>query len=127
MQDFSEGLIRILVANLSGILSEFVIQLINEQPDMSLVGQIDGNLEALMAARSGVDVVIVGASALYPPPGICSHLLNEVPNLKILVLSTSEAGATGYWLGVRRRRLKPVSATSLLKGIRDLYRQTPAL
>jgi chemotaxis response regulator CheB len=126
-QNFSEGLIRVLVVNLSGVLSEFVGQLVKEQPDMALVGQIEGNVEALIAARSGVDVVILGAAQLDPPPGICSHLLNEIPHLKILVVSTSEAKATGYWLGIRRSQFQTVSAISLINDIRNLYGQTPTI
>jgi chemotaxis response regulator CheB len=126
-QDLSEGVIRVLVVNLSGVLSEFVTELVKEQPDMTLVGQIEGNLEALVAARTGVDVVILGAAQLHPPPGICSHLLNEAPHLKILVVSTGEAKATGYSLGVRRFRFQALSAGSLIQDIRTLYGQTPTI
>jgi DNA-binding NarL/FixJ family response regulator len=120
--------IRVLAANLPGILGEVVARLIQHEPDMVLVGHIKGSIEVMLEAKSReVDVLILGAAVLTPPPGLCSLLLTEFPHLKILVLSTNTTGATGYWLGVRHYRLPVVSADSVISSIRQLYAETPSL
>ena len=126
-EDAQNSPIRVLIANLSGVLAQFVVQIIQEQPDMELIGQVHGPIETLIEARMQTDVLVLGAEQTYPPPGVCSHLLNETPTLKILVVSTENGAMTGYWLGVRRRRFPAVSPEMLLSNIRRLYAEMPAL
>ena len=110
---------RVLIANLSGQLETQLAQLIAQQPDMQLVGQAQTNLELLVLAGSGVDVVmIVDFDPVYPPPGICSHLLSEYPHLKILVVANADDTGMLYWLGLRRQQLRSVSENNLLSSIR---------
>ena len=119
-EELDDSPIRILLANLQGLFAQLVLRAIEDQPNMVLAGQVEGQMEILVAARAGVDVVILGAPQLKPIPGICSHLLNEFPHLKIMVLATHKDGAMGYWLGVRRCRIKMVSAATLLDGVKKL-------
>jgi hypothetical protein len=119
--------IRVLVANMSERLAQPVLQLIREQSDMTLVGQVQDNVNLLLAVGAGVDVVILGAPQVHPPPGICSHLLSEFPNLKILVLAMTSNLAVLYWLGLRHRQVNLVSATTLVKTIRRAYSLNPTV
>lgn len=118
--------IRVLVANLSGVLQQLVIELIQQQADMQLTGQVQGNLEMLEAAGENVDVLVHGAESPYPLPGICSHLLVEYPHLRIVVVGSSGEEATLYWLGLRRQHLPKVSGATLLNSIRHAHRLNPA-
>ncbi len=86
-----------------------------------MVGQVQGTINLLMAVGSGVDVLILGAPQAYPMPGVCSHLLSEYPDLRILVLASMGEAAILYWLGLRRQQLRPLSAAVLLSGIRHAY------
>ena len=113
--------IRVLVANLPVSLFERVMSLAVQQPDIVLVGQVQDPVELLMAVGSGVDVLILGAPQADPMPGICSHLLSEYPDLRILVLASTGEAAILYWLGLRRQQLHPLSAAALLSGIRHAY------
>ena len=117
---------RVLLANLSGVVAQLVAQLIQQQPDMVLVGPVHGDMELLMAVGEGADVVVLGATHTDEPPGICSHLLCEFPFLRILLLKSSGDTATLYWLGLRNQRLKTVTDTSLLTTIRRAYTLNPA-
>lgn len=112
--------IRVLMANLTEPMTRLVMELVGQHLQMRIVGQVQGHLELLFAARGGVDMVILGAPTLRPAPGIVSHLLNEFPETKILVLSTVEERGTGYWLGVRRCRFEYSNAESLFSTIETL-------
>ena len=128
--------IRVLVADLSGIMLELVTRLVEAQPDMTLVGQVQeqqgqvGLLFAVVRASAmadapqaiGVDVLVLGAQQVNPPPSICSRLLSEFPNLRILALSPNGDATMMYWLGLRRYKLRTVSQSSLLAGIKKAYR-----
>lgn len=119
--------IRVLVANLSGVLQHLVKELIEQQTDMQLTGEVQGTIEVLEAAGENVDIVVHGAEHPYPLPGICSHLLSEYPNLRILVVAPSGEEAVLYWLGLRRQQLRKVSSANLLKSIRRAHRLNPAI
>lgn len=119
--------IRILTANLSEGLSKLVVQMVEGEPRLKLVAQVQGQLEVLMAAALGVDVVVLGAPQVKPAPGIASHLLNEFPLIKIVVLSTTDDSARGYWLGVYDSLIDRSTTDTLLNGIDTLFRFTPSL
>jgi hypothetical protein len=121
------GKIRVLLANLSGVYAELLIDLLSREGDMHFVDNVQGQVEILLASREGVDVVILGAVQAYPPPGICTHLLNEYPHMKILVLEIQGSSAVGYWLGIRRSRLTNVTDATLISSIRSLFARTPTI
>lgn len=122
----SSDRIRVLLADLPGVMSDLLSDVIRGQPDMTLVGMAQDGIDLLVAAGQGVDVVIMGASQLSPPPGICTHLLSEYPDLRILVLAQSGDQAALYWLGLRRQRVHVLSAQTLMTNIRRVYRINPA-
>jgi len=119
--------IRILMANLSESLTRLVVEMVAQNLHMKIVGQVQGQLEVLIGAQIGVDMIILGAPKLKPAPGIVSHILNEYPNTKILVLSTSEDKGTGYWLGIHRCHIEYSTADSLRTGIQELSKMLPSM
>jgi len=119
--------IRVLLADVPGVIAPLLVQMIAQQPDMILVGQVEGSLEVLIAAGQGADVVILGAPQLRPPPGIISHLLNAFPTIKVMLFSHREDAAVGYWLGVRRCPVKVVTEQSILADVRRLHMLTPTV
>ncbi|HEY0070568.1 MAG TPA: hypothetical protein VGE04_11430 [Chloroflexia bacterium] len=127
MQIHDSNSVRILLANLPEPLTQLISELVEKQQYMHIVGHVEGRLEVLVAASSGVDLVIMGAVSLHPPPGIASHLLNEFPQIKIVVMSTTDDTAIGYWLGVHRKRINRSSVDTLLDEIEALFKATPTL
>jgi DNA-binding NarL/FixJ family response regulator len=119
--------IRVLTGNVLGIRMQLLRRLLEQQSDMVLVGETRDRVELLVAAAAGVDIVILGSPQVRPPPGICTHLLSEYPDLRIVVLSESSDAAVVYWLGLRRHRLRAVSATTLTGAIRRAYALNPTL
>src|SRR5688500_5374527 len=98
---------RVLLVDLPRGLGSELQRSIACQADMLLVDAGEpqpGDRIGLLAAADDVDVLVLGAADAYPPPGVCSHLLGEYPDLKILVVAKTGDIAVAYWLGLRRRR-----------------------
>ena len=123
--------IRVLVASMPALLVHIVTRSIMQEHDMALVAQdIEQDdqdpLTLLFRAGPDVDVLVMSALQVYPLPGVCSHLLSEYPDLRILVLSPSGDAAMLYWRGLRRQELTPFSPRTLLDGIRWAHALNPA-
>ena len=116
--------IRVLVANVPAQYGEMARRLIEEQPDMVVVAEVEGHLDTLLAATDGVDVVVVGALHADSLPPLCSHLLLEIPDLRIVVLPAGGDAGAAYWLGLRHQPLD-TSTTALADGIRCAYQIDP--
>ena len=110
--------IRVLLAGVPVTLYETAQQVIGEQPDIQLLGNARDRLDVLFAVSFGVDVLVLEANQLQPPPGICSHLLAAFPHLRILIHVTGGEDGILYWLGIRQRALPGLSNENLIDGIR---------
>lgn len=119
----SQQQIRVLVASIAGSLFQQIAQVIEQQPDMCLLGQVQDRIELLLAAEHA-DVVVLEAPQLDPPPGICSHLLSEYPGLKILVISTADGEMMIYWRALQQLRLNNESPPTLQVAIREAFALT---
>ena len=114
--------IRVLVANMAGVLLEIVMQAIEQQPDMKVRNYEKDQAGIAQAVGDETDVLIWGAPYAYPPPLICRDLWRLFPALKIFVLTPSGDPAVMYWLSVQQHRLKTVSVGTLLDSIRTVQR-----
>jgi hypothetical protein len=118
--------IRILLNNIPTILLQVLMPVFNDQQDMEVLPPIVGNnIDLLTSIRlfksSGkdVDVVILNLSPVKPPPPICSQLLGEWPDLKVLVINPFGDTAALYWRGLRQRKIQTPSAEKMIKLIRN--------
>jgi hypothetical protein len=114
--------IRVVVTDVPDVLYSKIAELVRAEPDMIIVGRVTDRVELLLAVDDRVEVVVLGAPHSTPPPGICSHLLNEYLNLKILVLAADTGELHIYWRGIRRKHLGALSEEALIGQIRDLHR-----
>jgi DNA-binding NarL/FixJ family response regulator len=114
--------IRVLVANLSRVLAEIIVQAIQQQADMALLHYAPDLADLPVGVEDQTDVLLLGAAHVYPPPEICRDLWETYPSLKVLVLTPSGDAAVVYWLSVERHRLKTVSAETLIRSIRHAHR-----
>ena len=114
----SEAVIRVLLATLPELLARVIGQAVESQPDMELSGHARDNWELLQMAGHGVDVIVMGAPAISPPPGICSHLFAEFPDVKILVVDPTGTSAIRYWLALRHSKTTLTTSRGLLANIR---------
>lgn len=118
--DQESSAVRVLMANVPATLEEWLARVVQDQQDIRIVGQISGYVEMLVAALQGVDVVVLGVEEFQPLPGICSHLLTECPDVKILLLSPLGDKAALYWMGLCRKDLQRVSPEAILETLRQL-------
>ena len=114
--------IRVLVANISGVLLGIVMQALQEQPDMTVRHYMQDLAGLALAVGDQTDVLIMAAPFVYPPPTICNDLWRSFPALKVLVLTVSGDAAVVYWLNVEQHRLKTVSTETLISSIRHVHR-----
>jgi DNA-binding NarL/FixJ family response regulator len=113
--------IRVLIANISGVILEIVMRAIQQQPDMTIRHYEEDLAGLALAIGDQTDVLIIDAPYLYPPPTICYDLWLSFPTLKVLVLTPSGDAAVVYWLNVERHRLKTVSVRTLARSIRRVH------
>lgn len=116
--------IHVLIANLSGVVAEIVKQTVQQQPDIKLLGNVEGWKE-IDAAVAEADVLVLGADNVYSPPENCLRLLSDHPNLKILVLTTTNDEAIAYWRALYCRQIQIISSQTLIESIRQIYSLSP--
>jgi DNA-binding NarL/FixJ family response regulator len=110
--------IRVLLADMPPPLREEFKQAIVAQPDMEAVGDVSASFELLVATgRTQADVVIIGLED-SELPGVCSHLLNEYPHVKILGVSADAQRALLYEVRARTVPVADVSAEGLISAVR---------
>jgi hypothetical protein len=121
-----QSAIRVLLANLPTLLAEWLTRALAEQEEIEIVDQLRRYVEMLLAAQKGVDVVVLSAQELQPRPGICSHLLSEFPDIKVMLLNPSGDKAILCWMGLRQKDLQIESAEALIGTLRHLDQITEA-
>jgi DNA-binding NarL/FixJ family response regulator len=81
--------IRILLAQLPNALQATIERALSEQSDM-VVNLAENHVEVLLAVgQTQADVVVIGMEHAQPP-GIVSHLLDEYPILRIILVDVDD-------------------------------------
>ena len=110
--------IRVLLAEMPRILRDVFKQVVADQSDMDVVGELFDPFGLLLAAgQTRADVVILGLHN-SEFPGICSHLLSEYPHIKILGVTEDGRRACLYELRPQKIPVGEVSPEGLLAAIR---------
>ena len=106
------------------MLSEVIKNMIEQQPDMELVGEVLDPLQLLRASRNTpVDVIIITPLEANGEPKICQMLLVEHPLLKIVTQSEKGEAAFIYQSGLHRKRINEPSGQSIFNAIREALLQ----
>jgi len=113
--------IRVMLASRPKMISDVIRNIIERQPDMKMVGEVIDPIKLLFATReTSVDVVIVTPLEVNGEPKICSHLLAEHPQLKVVTLSSKGEAAYLYQSGVPRLRINEPCGETILGAIRKV-------
>jgi len=110
--------IRVLLAEMPQMLGEVFRRVVRDQPDMTVVGEISDPLGLLLEVGSRRAQVVIMGSKTTQPPGICSHLFNEYPHVK--VLSVRADGRRALLCDLRPRRV--VIADASVQALLDIVR-----
>jgi hypothetical protein len=111
--------IRIVVIGLPQILRDVITDIVADQPDMELVGDLPENADPAMIEDLGGTFVAVGAGPSGELPDVCKGLLErQAHGLRILGLSAE--GRRGYLYELRPTEVAigDVSPERLLNVIR---------
>jgi len=100
------------------MLSDIVAEALGEQPDMELVGRNDNVKETVSEARHRSAEVVVMGLADSALPDECLALLNDLPRVKVLGVTTDGRRAYLYELRPQRSTLGEASPEGLIIAIR---------
>jgi DNA-binding NarL/FixJ family response regulator len=114
-----EEKIKVMLASRPKMLSQVIRSMIDHQPDMQVIGEVIDPIELLNAAGAmPVDVVIITPLKVDEQPRLCSHLLNEFPRLKILILSVDGRAGFLYQSNEPKLQIDDPSEDSILNALR---------
>jgi DNA-binding NarL/FixJ family response regulator len=113
--------IKVLLANGPDPLRTFLVDLLQPQNDVEVVGSVLEPIELLMAVEdTQADVVVLTLPDSGQIPGICSHLFDQYPHLLILALSPDNTKACVYQQVIAVEELMDISEENLLTAIRKV-------
>lgn len=118
------SVIHVLLANLTGVVAEMVQQTFQQQADIKLLGDIK-RWEDIDSEIAETDVLVLGVDDVYSLPEGCFQVLNNYPNLKIVLLTTTSDEAIAYWRALHCRQIQVTSSQSLIASIRQIYSLSP--
>jgi DNA-binding NarL/FixJ family response regulator len=112
--------IKVLLAIRPGMIAEVVRHLVEQQPDMAVIGDGIDLIELVSAIRTtGAEVVILTPADSDGEPGIGSYLLAMYPQLKIMALSAKGDTAVLYQSSSPQKRMDDVGEAAILGAIRQ--------
>jgi chemotaxis response regulator CheB len=89
---------RILMANRPRLMRELLVEMLQEEPWIEIVGEITQESEIRQVVRETVpDLLVVTAGARGRRPPICDELLQEFLTLRIIAVAPHENYAVCYW------------------------------
>jgi DNA-binding NarL/FixJ family response regulator len=115
--------IRVVLANHPMMIPDAIRQLVSEQEDMELVGDLRGPMEILQeTGRTKTDAVILGQEG-SEEPGLCSQLLAVYPDLTILSVTSDLTSVFTQQLCSRRERVVTGEPLDIVRTMRKAVRQ----
>jgi DNA-binding NarL/FixJ family response regulator len=111
--------IKIMLASRPKMISDVIRSLIEHQPDMTMIGEVIDPIRLLYAIKvTPVDVVIITPLKGNGEPKLCSHLLAQYPQLKILTLSAEGGIAYLYQSGTAKLIINEPTEKLIMETIR---------
>ncbi len=108
--------IRVLTANLIGVVGEFITQVLDQHLNIELVGNVRDWCEVKNLANQAA-IFIIGFENEIFSSETCLSLLIDHPKLKILVLKGNNDEGVIYWQVLHCEQVQVVSAQSLTESI----------
>jgi len=112
--------IRVLIANLIGVVAELITQAIQQQPDIELLGIVK-EWHEVNAVMGKATIFMIGFEDETFSSEACLGLLNNYPQLKILILRVDSDEGVVYWRTLRSQRMQVASAQTLIESIRHIH------
>lgn len=117
--------VRVLVANRPRLMRELVLEVIADQPDIEVIGEIqDENDLAEAVEQAEPDVLILALDGGDKRAAQCGFLLGRHPQMRILALAPEQNRGLLYWAVVDVRAETLVSSE---EGILSALRERPSV
>lgn len=115
-------MIRVLLANHPAMIPDAIRQLLDEQEDMEVVGDVRGPMKILQeVGRTQADAVVLVQDGI-DEPGLCSQLLAVYPDVTILCLRC-DRGAFTRQLCSQRRDIVDIENESIVRAFRTIVQE----
>jgi DNA-binding NarL/FixJ family response regulator len=114
--------IRVLLANHPLMIPDGIRELVAQEEDMEIVGDLRGPMKILQeTGRTMADAVILAQEGM-DEPGLCSQLLAVYPDLTILSIAPNMTSGFMQQLCSRRRDLASVEHLDIAQTLRMAVR-----
>ena len=115
--------LRILLACPRMARQQEWIDTLTRDPDVELVEEADGAIEALLkAGNTEATVVVIDLPDSGRDPGVTDHLLDEYPHIKVVAVSEDGKSALKYETGIIKEALGDPSVHPLKDLFRSLWK-----
>ena len=115
------GKVRVLVANRPRLMREVVQATLSGQPDIEVVGEIQGEPEILPALeQTHANYLIIDLEEPGCRPSICDFVMAKYPDTKILAVAAGKGDSAFYWVSTEIRSTQiETSEEGVLKALRS--------
>jgi chemotaxis response regulator CheB len=113
--------VRVLVANRPRLMRELVLEVIADQPDIEVIGEIQNENDLAQAVEEAEpDVLILALDGDDKRVAQCGFLLGRYPQMRILALAPEKNRGQLYWavVDVRSETLES-SEEGILTALRE--------
>jgi DNA-binding NarL/FixJ family response regulator len=113
--------VRVLVANRPRLMRELVLEVIADQPDIEVIGEIQNENDLAQAVEAAEpDVLILALDGDDKRVAQCGFLLGRYPQMRILALAPEKNRGFLYWavVDVRTEALES-SEEGILSALRE--------
>jgi AmiR/NasT family two-component response regulator len=93
-----EKAIRVLVANRPRLMREAILEMLADQPDVEIVGEVGDEAEISESVKKSLpNFVIIALDSPCRRPAICDELLREHPEVSVIAVAPEKNGIVLYW------------------------------
>ncbi len=90
--------IRVVVANRPRLMRDLVLEIIADQPDIDIVGEVQDDADiARVVEEQKPDFLIIALDEPKQRPFLCDSLLRQHPNMRILALAPERNSSVFFW------------------------------
>lgn len=120
-------MIRILLNIRPESFRQLLLERIAGESDLEVVGEANNPLDLLvLVGRTGADVVLQTWDDSGEPPGVCSHLLAEFPDLLIIGITSYPEQVYACRQVIRKTSLPSATLPVILSAIRARENDDPS-
>lgn len=93
-----EKQVRVLVANRPKLMRELILETLEDQPGIQIVGEVsDDNEIPARVGQTSPDLLVIALDEAGERPQICETVLREHPQLRIIAVASDQNRSVYYW------------------------------